>query len=44
MNTAQKRDAIKSAYKSSKWHQKVNAMSESQIVAVYLSLQKQGKI
>lgn len=42
--TQQKREALKGAYPGSSWIQKVTKMSETQVVAVYLNLKKQGKV
>lgn len=44
MTTEQKREAIRAAYPGRKWAQKVNAMTEDQVVAVYLRLKQQNKI
>ena len=39
-----KREAVKSVYPSPNWARKVNNMSESQVVAVFMRLQRDGKI
>ena len=39
-----KREMLKTAYRSKKWRDKVDAMPESQVVAVYIRLQSQKKI
>lgn len=39
-----KREALKGAYPGTSWIRKVSQMSESQVVAIYLSLKKQGKV
>lgn len=39
-----KKEQLKKAYSSSKWAAKVDQMSESQAVAVYLRLKSQNKI
>lgn len=38
------RDWVKSAYPGPGWKEKVDKMSDSQIIALYYSLIKQGKI
>ena len=38
------RDWVKSAYPGPNWKVKVDKMSDSQIIALYYSLIKQGKI
>lgn len=38
------RDKIKRAYPSDNWEKKVDKMSDSQIIALYYSLIKQGRI
>ena len=38
------RDWVKSAYPGLNWKAKVDKMSDSQIIALYYSLIKQGKI
>jgi hypothetical protein len=37
-----KRDAVKGAYPSKKWHNRVNGMSDEQVTAVYLRLKQQN--
>ena len=44
MTTANMRDWVKSSYPSDTWRKKVDKMSDEQIIAVYYSLVKQGKI
>ena len=44
MNTEQKRVALLSAYPGPKWVEKVKKMSEQQVIATYLRLQRAGKI
>jgi hypothetical protein len=39
-----KREALKGAYQGKKWRDKVAAMSDNQVIAVYLRLQAQKKI
>lgn len=39
-----KREAIKAAYVSTRWREKVNAMSDAQVVAIFFNLRKQGKV
>lgn len=42
---AQKRDALIKAYPNSDtWRQKVTRMKDSQVIAIYLNLQRNGKI
>ena len=41
---SKKREALYGAYPSKNWKQKVNEMSDSQVIAVYLRLKGQGKI
>lgn len=43
-DTSRKREALIGAYPSKKWKDKVIAMSETQVIAVYLRLKAQGKI
>lgn len=38
------REAVKNAYRSRKWTNKVNNMSDSQLVAIYHRLQQQKVI
>lgn len=40
----QKRDELKLVYMSASWAQKVNAMPDNQVVAVYLKFKREGKI
>lgn len=44
MTTNNMRDWVKSAYPGLNWKVKVDKMSDSQIIALYYSLIKQGKI
>lgn len=44
MSNIREREALKKAYPSKKWADKVNKMSEQQVAAVYLRLKSQGKI
>ena len=44
MEAYQMRDWVKSAYPGAGWKAKVDKMTDEQIVAVYYSLVKQGKI
>lgn len=39
-----KREAVKAAYPGNAWQQKVQKMSDNQIVAVYFRLKAQGKV
>jgi hypothetical protein len=39
-----KREALYKAYPGAAWREKVKAMSEDQVVAVYLRLRNQNKI
>lgn len=41
---SRKREALFAVYPSKKWSDKVKAMSDSQVIAVYLRLKAQGKI
>lgn len=41
---SKERAAIHAAYPSAAWKQKVKAMSDKQVTAVYLRLKKAGKI
>lgn len=44
-DVSQKREALKAAYSTSRrWATKVNKMSDSQVIAVYLRLKSQGKV
>lgn len=38
------RELVKAAYPSRKWADKVDAMTGSQVIAVYMRLRLQGKI
>lgn len=40
----QKRQALLHAYPSHKWREKVNKMSDAQVIAIYLNLKRQKKI
>lgn len=40
----QKKEALKKAYPGKKWADKVNKMSEDQVIATYLRLKGQGKV
>ena len=44
MQTYQMRDWVKSAYSGPNWKAKVDKMEDNQIIALYRSLIKQGKI
>lgn len=44
MGNNQDRDQLKRAYPSKKWADKVDKMSDSQVVAVILRLRQQGKL
>lgn len=45
MSTVNKREELKKAYPNSKsWWARVDKMSESQVVAIYLKLKRQGKV
>lgn len=39
-----KKEAVKAAYPGPKWSEKVDKMSEGQIIAVFMRLKKQNKI
>ena len=39
-----KRDAVKNAYPSRKWHTRVNGMTEQQVTAIYMRLRQQNVI
>lgn len=41
---SKEREAVKAAYPSQKWTDKVKKMSDAQIIAVYLRLKAQGRI
>jgi hypothetical protein len=43
-STNDKRNEIKQVYKSKKWAERVEAMSEEQVLAVYLRLKRQKVI
>lgn len=38
------REALKKVYRSRKWWNKVNKMSDEQVAAIYLRLKKQEKV
>jgi len=44
MDTITMRDWVQHAYPGQKWKDKVKQMKDSQIIALYFSLVKQGKI
>lgn len=44
MNADEKRNVVKGAYKGDKWKQKVDNMTEEQVVAIYIRLKAQGKV
>lgn len=44
MTTSNMRGWVKSAYTSDSWKKKVDRMSDEQIIAIYYSLIKQGRI
>lgn len=44
MRIQQKRDAVKGAYSGQKWKDKVDLMSDDQILAIYIRLKHQGKV
>lgn len=44
MSGISKRELIKQAYPTKTWQAKVDKMPESQVIAVYFRLRKQGKI
>lgn len=44
MSITAKREAVKGAYKSSKWKQRVNTMPDDQILAIYHNLKTQNKV
>ena len=43
MTTYEQRLAISKVYSSSSWKKKVENMSDSQVIAVYLRFEKEGK-
>lgn len=44
MNVDQMRDVVIQVYLSDKWKTKVAAMSDSQVIAMYFSFKKTGRI
>ena len=44
MGNNDKREALKKVYNSRAWAEKVNKMSDDQVVAIYLRLKSQNKI
>jgi hypothetical protein len=44
MTITQQRELLKSAYLSTSWTQKVNKMSDQQVIAIFFRLKAQGKI
>lgn len=44
MPTKAMRAALKTVYPSKKWAQKVDKMSDAQVVAIYRNLQQQNKV
>lgn len=43
-SSEQMREAVKNAYLSPNWHDRVNGMSNTQVAAIYKRLLGQGKI
>jgi hypothetical protein len=39
-----KRELVKQAYPTKAWQTKVSAMTDSQVVAIFLRLRRQGKV
>jgi hypothetical protein len=39
-----KRELVKRAYRNPLWEQKINNMTESEVVALYMRLKLQGKV
>lgn len=39
-----KRDELKLVYMSASWAQKVNAMNDQQVVAIYMRFKREGKV
>ena len=44
MDIFYKREAVKKLYSSDSWQDKVKNMSDSQVVAIYLRFQREGKL
>lgn len=44
MSQSAERMAVYNAYSGKEWHDRVNQMSDSQIVAIYMRLKLQGRI
>jgi len=44
MNQTLKREAIRSINPRKEWHEKVDAMNEAEITAIYRTLKGQGKV
>jgi hypothetical protein len=44
MSISQMREALKAAYKSKKWADRVNQMPDGQVYAIFRNLQSQGKV
>lgn len=44
MGNNDKREALKRVYKSKAWADRVNKMTDDQVVAIYLRLKNQNKI
>ena len=44
MTITQRRANLKTVYQSATWTQKVDKMSDNQVIAIYLRLQGQGKL
>lgn len=44
MTITQRRANLKTVYLSDKWSQKVDQMSDNQVIAIYNRLQGQGKL
>jgi hypothetical protein len=43
-DTDKKREQLKALYPGDKWAHKVEHMSESQVIAVYLAMKRQNKL
>lgn len=44
MSATTERERLKKVYSSTAWSQRVDKMSDSQVIAIYRRLQAQGKI
>lgn len=44
MNDQEKRTTIRAVYKTASWQEKVDKMSDQQVVAIYMKFKSEGKV